>query len=694
MQTTLSKENAMHTATQNQQPLPIFTSVDIKQIEPVLKTILQNNLDMLEKLLSTQTDYSWSSLMQPLAELDNQLHKMWSPVAHLHSVMESDELRTIYNQCQPLLSNYHTTIIQNEKLFQAVHYIAKRADFDTLTPAERQAIQNDLRDFHLGGVDLPTEKKKRFAEIQLALSQLTTKFAENVLDATQKFFLEITDREQLAGLPEETIELAAHYAAARGKTGWAFTLDYPCYSAAMKYLDDRHLRRTLYTAYVTRASDQGPFAGEYDNTHLIEDILALRHEMATLVGYTNYADYALATRMAKTPDEVLSFLNDLVDRAKPFAEQEIKTLREFAAQCGHTETLEAWDLAYYSEKLRIAQYAISSETVRPWFPAEKVVDGMFNVLQKLFGIHIKENKKTDRWHADVRCFEIYDQENTLRGYLYTDLYARPHKRDGAWMDDARQRCKLSDGTVQLPVAFLTCNFTPPVGDRPSLLTQDDVETLFHETGHCLHHLMTTVDVSAVSGIQGVAWDAVEFPSQMLEHWCWQQETLRLISAHEITGEPLPDELFKKLLAAKNFQSGLAMLRQLEFSLFDFMLHLKFDPLKKQQTQRILNTIRKKVAVLPTPSFNRFQNSFSHIFAGGYAAGYYSYKWAEVLASDAFSLFEEKGIFDEATGHAFIKHILSQGGTTDPMTLFVAFRGRKPKVDALLRHSGLTTSAKN
>lgn len=671
----------------NQEPLPVFNAILPEQIEPALRHILSLNRTQLSELLN-HSSYNWDNLMIPLEEMDNRLNKMWSPISHLHSVMESEELRAVYNACLPLLTEYQTDLMQNEKLYQAVQTIANSNDYKHFNPTQKKTIENDLRDFKLAGVNLPPHLKSQFTELLKQLSALTTQFAENILDATHAWDLHVTDPNSLKGLPEQTLKLAEQTAQQQNKSGWVFTLDYPCYSTVMKYLENRELRWLMYEAYVTRASDQGPKAGQWDNTQVMEDILKIRHQLANLLGFPNFVEYSLITKMAKKPEQVLSFLNDLVLKSKSFAEREMQELREFAKSIDPIENLEAWDLAYYSEKLRESKYAVSQEELRAYFPLDKVLDGMFIVMNRLLGIKIKERHGVDTWHPQVKFFEVYDREDHLRGYFYTDFFARPHKRDGAWMDECRTRQRLADHTLQYPVAFLTCNFNRPLNNKPALLTHDDVQTVFHEFGHCLHHLLTQVDYSAVSGMNGVPWDAVEFPSQFFEHWCWNQETLTLISAHEKTGEPLPQSLYNKLIAAKNFQSGMQMLRQLEFSLFDFRLHLEFDPNKKAQVQTILDDVRQQVSVVPAPTFNRFQHSFSHIFAGGYAAGYYSYKWAEVLSSDAFSRFEEQGIFDPIAGHDFMKNILEQGGVYDPLELFVRFRGREPKIDALLRHSGL------
>jgi oligopeptidase A len=671
-----------------QSPLPMFSNVQPELIEPALKTIISENRTLINKLLQQATDYTWDNLLAPLEAMDARLTQMWSPVSHLHAVMESEALRAAYNACLPLLTEYHTELLQNESLYQAIQSIANGPEYQTLNAAQRKVIDNDLRDFRLAGVALPPPKKAQYAELQKKLSKLCTQFSENILDATHAWTLHVTDPEALLGMPQAALNIAQQNAEQRDLKGWVFTLDYPSYSSVMKYLAHREFRWLMYEAYVTRASDQGPHAGRFDNTLIMEEIVKVRHELATLLGFKNFAEYSLATKMADTPARVINFLGDLVEKSKAAAKQEIEELQAFAKKLDGIERLEAWDMAYYTEKLRESKYALSQEELRVYFPVNKVLSGMFTVMNKLYGIKIKERHDVDTWHAQVQFFEVYDANDNLRGYFYTDLYARPHKRDGAWMDGSRDRRRLAEGSVQYPVAFLTCNFARPVGNKPALLTHDDVQTLFHEFGHVLHHILTQVDYASLSGINGVPWDAVEFPSQFLEFWCFEKEALALISGHEETGEVMPDVLYNKLLAAKNFQSGMHMLRQLEFALFDFRLHLEYDPMKGQQVQAMLDDVRKQVAVINTPRFNRFQHSFSHVFSGGYAAGYYSYKWAEVLSADAFELFDQKGIFDFATGQKFLVNILEKGGVAEPMDLYIAFRGREPTIDALIKYSGL------
>ncbi|MHB1949052.1 MAG: oligopeptidase A [Gammaproteobacteria bacterium] len=671
--------------------LPRFSSILPEHIEPALKQVISENRNKLNEILSQEGPFTWDNLMAPVEEMNDRLSKMWSPVSHMHAVVETEGLRAAYKACLPLLTEYNTELMQNEKLYKAIRSIADSSDYANLNAAQRKVIQNELRDFKLAGVSLPPAEKARFGELQKKLSHLTTQFAEHLLDATHAWTLHVTDRNALKGLPEEVLAAAQQAAQEGGKTGWVFTLEYPVYAAVMKYLDNRELRWLMYEAYTTRASDQGPHAGQWDNSLVMEEILKLRHELANLLGFKNFAEYSLATKMADSPKRVMGFLNDLVEKSKAFGEKEIQELYAFAKQRDGVTEVEAWDLPFYSEKMREANYSLSQEDLRPYFPAYKALEGMFAVVNKLYGLRIVERKEVDTWHPQVQFFEVYDEKNNLRGYFYTDLYARPHKRDGAWMDDCRMRRRLADGSIQYPVAFLTCNFNRPLGNKPALLTHDEVLTLFHEFGHCMHHMLTQVDYAGVSGINGVAWDAVEFPSQFFEFWCWNKEALALISGHYETGESLPDALYNKLIATQNFQSGMQMLRQLEFAVFDFRVHLEYDPKQGGRIQQILDEVRSQIAVVKTPVFNRFQNSFSHVFAGGYAAGYYSYKWAEVLSSDAFSKFEEKGVFDEATGREFLHNILEQGGTREPMELFVAFRGREPSIEPLLRHSGLIAS---
>jgi len=669
--------------------LPPFSHIQAQHVEPAIDQVLADNRALVQKLLAEIKNPRWDNFVQPLEEADDRLSRIWAPVSHMNSVVNSDALREAYNACLPKISDYATEMGQNEDLFHAYDSIKKNAEeFNRLSAAQQKIIDNALLEFKLSGFDLHDEKKKRFKEIQQHLSKLTTRFEENVLDATQAWSKHISDEKLLAGLPESALGMAKQMAEQKQKDGWLFTLDFPSYYAVITYADDRELRHEMYTAYVTRASDQGPNAGEFDNSEVMEEILALRHESAQLLGFKNYAERSLARKMADTPEHVISFLNELADHSHAAAQKDLDELNTFAREQHNVDILEAWDIGYYSEKLREHKYQINQEQLKPYFPETRVVPGMFEVVKRLYGISITHKDGVDTWHPDVRFYEITDSEGKLRGQFYLDLYARENKRGGAWMDDCMGRHLLSNGQTQIPVAFLTCNLSQPVGNKPALFTHDEVTTLFHEFGHGLHHMLTKINYIGVSGINGVAWDAVELPSQFMENWCWEKEALDVITGHYETGEPLPDELFEKMYAARNFQSAMQMVRQLEFSLFDFRVHAEYDPAKGARVQEILDDVRQHVAVVRIPAFNRFQHGFTHIFSGGYAAGYYSYKWAEVLSADAFSKFEENGIFDQKTGNEFLHNILELGGSREPMELFKAFRGREPTIDALLRHNGI------
>ncbi|MEW8134935.1 MAG: oligopeptidase A [Candidatus Thiodiazotropha endolucinida] len=671
----------------NMQGLPAFSSITPDMVEPAMDQLLQENRQTIQQLLSSQQEYTWENLVEPLEKAEDRLSRTWSPVSHMNAVVNNEELRAAYNAMLPKLSEYATEVGQNGQLCNAYKQVTGEAGLDR---AQRKLLQNALLDFHLSGVDLEEDKKQRFKEISQELSQLTTKFEENLLDATNAWSKLITDESALQGLPESALALARQTAAQRDQEGWLLTLEYPSYLPVMTYADDRQLRREVYEAFATRASDQGPHAGQWDNTEAMERILELRHEQAGLLGFSNYADRSLAKKMARSSDEVIAFLTDLAERSRTQAERELNELREFASETYGFYDLQAWDIGYYAEKLRQVRHNISQEELKPYFPETRVLPGMFAVVERLYGIRIEETRGVDTWHPDVRFFEIRDSHNHLRGQFYLDLYARPKKRGGAWMDECATRF-FTDTMDQIPVAYLTCNFSPPVDGKPSLFTHDEVLTLFHEFGHGLHHLLTTVDYPAVAGINGVAWDAVELPSQFMENWCWEKAALDLISGHIDTGDPIPDELYRRMYTAKNFQSAMQMVRQLEFALFDFRIHREYDPRRGGCIYEILQEVRQQVAVITPPAWNRFAHGFSHIFAGGYAAGYYSYKWAEVLSADAFSLFEERGIFNADTGQAFLREVLQQGGSRDAMELFVAFRGREPEIEPLLRHSGILGS---
>ncbi len=672
--------------------LPPFAHIKPQHIEPAIDQILDDNRQQLEALLE-QPYFNWENLVQPLEEMSDRLQRAWSPVSHMNSVVNSDELREAYNQCLPKLSEYSTELGQNEKLYQAYKHIADDLNFANLDIAQQKIINNALRDFHLSGVDLDKNKKQRFKEIKQQLSKLKTQFEENILDATHAWYKQIKDEKDLSGLPAFAVAMSKQAAEQKKLEGWVFTLDAPSYMAVMMYADNRNLREEMYREFVTRASDQGSNAGKWDNSDIMQQILALRHELAELLSFNNYAELSLATKMAETTDDVFYFLNQLTEKCKTVAEQEYQELKDFVKSKYGMQDLEAWDIMYYSENLRQKKYAISQEELKPYFPEQRVLDGMFAVVNKIYGIQIKEIQGIETWHKAVRVFEIRDIDNNIRGQFYLDLYAREKKRGGAWMDDCQGRVIHQTGYLQIPVAYLTCNLTPPIGNEPALFTHQEVITLFHEFGHGLHHMLTQVDYLSVSGINGVAWDAVELPSQFLENWCWEREALDLIAAHYQTQEPMPADLFERMHAAKNFQSSMQMMRQIEFSIFDLKIHAEYQTSefksdKGLDIQAVLDNVRKNVAVIFPPTFNRFQHSFSHIFAGGYAAGYYSYKWAEVLSADAFSKFEEHGIFDRQTGLEFLHAVLEQGGSQEPMELFKVFRGREPEINALLRHAGI------
>ena len=677
----------MHNPLLEMDGLPPFSRIKPEHVEPAIDTLLQENRQAVEDLLARNDRYTWANLVAPLEALDDRLNRAWSPVSHMNSVVDSEALREAYNACLPRLSAFATEMGQHAGLYRAYRQLAEGGEYQALDTAQRKIIDNALRDFRLAGVALPEEQQRRFKAVMQELAELNARFEQNVLDATQAWHKTVGDEAGLAGLPDSARQRARQAAEAEGERGWRLGLDFPTYFAVITHADDRELRREIYEAYVTRASDQGPHAGQWDNGPVMERILALRHEAARLLGFANYAEYSLATKMASSPDQVMTFLQDLARRALPAARRELDELRAFARERHALETLEAWDVAYYAEKLRQHKYAISQEALRPYFPEPGVLQGLFGVVRRLYGLRIEEVGGVDVWHEDVRFFDIRDADGTLRGQFYLDLYARANKRGGAWMDECIRRRREGD-RVQIPVAYLTCNFTPPSGDGPALFTHDEVLTLFHEFGHGLHHMLTRIDYVGVSGIGGVPWDAVELPSQFMENWCWEREALDLFAVHYQSGEPLPDDMYRRMLAARNFQSAMQMVRQLEFALFDFRLHLEYDPARGARIHELLDEVRGQVAVIRPPGFNRFAHSFTHVFAGGYAAGYYSYKWAEVLSADAFSAFEESGIFDRDTGLRFLGAILEQGGSRDPLELFIEFRGREPGIDALLRHSGL------
>ncbi|MES1929098.1 oligopeptidase A [Salinisphaera dokdonensis CL-ES53] len=666
--------------------LPDFSAIAPEHAEPAVEQMITDARRAVDRAIAQSVDPSWENLVAPLDAAEDRIERAFSPVSHLHAVMDAPEWREAYQACLPKLTAFSSEIGQNTALFEAVQRLRDADVFDTLDAAQQRVVNDMLRDFRLSGVALDDEAKARFAEIAQRMSELSTNFQQNLLDATQAWRKHVTDEAELSGLPDSARALLAQNAANKDLDGWLVTLDAPSFIAVMTHADNRELRAEIYEAFSSRASEVGPQGGEYDNSAIMDEILALRHEAAGLLGFDNYAEKSLATKMADSPNQIEAFLLDLAERSRAPAEAELAELEALAAEDG-IKDMQAWDVGYYGEKLKEQRYNYSAEDLRPYFQAPQVIDGLFKVVERLYDIRITALDDVSTWHEDVTVYEIRDAENTRRGVFYLDPYAREGKRGGAWMDGFQTRRAGADG-IQLPVAFLTCNFSPPIGDEPALLTHDEVTTLFHEFGHGLHHMLTQVDYGPISGISGVEWDAVELPSQFMENWCWERESLDLFAAHYQTGEPLPQELFDKLYASRNHMAGWQMLRQVEISLFDLRLHRDYAP---QQGQSILDTlaaVRAEVAVMQPPSINRFPHSFMHIFAGGYAAGYYSYKWAEVLSADAFAAFEESSLFDKATGRRFLAEVLERGATRDALDNFVAFRGREPSIDALLRHSGL------
>ena len=672
--------------------LPAFDRIRPEHLGPALDRVFEDNARIIEAAASAPPD--WDLVVEPLESAADRLARIFGPISHLHAVRDSAELRQVYEAALPRLSEYYSMFGQHRGLFDAYRRLADSPAFAGFEPARRTAIEHALRDFRLSGIDLPEPQRERFRAITARLSELGNRFSQHVLDATDAFELPVSE-DRLAGLPDTDRQKAVKAGEERGHEQPVITLDGPTYQAVMMHADDRDLRQEVYSAWSTRASDQGPSAGRFDNAPLIEEILALRKEQAELLGFGSWAERQLADRMAGSVDEVLEFLRDLARRARPQAEREYQELVDYARDELGLEPLQAWDVGYASERLRQARYAISQEALRPYFPVDRAVSGLFEIVSRLFGIRVEEVNGWATWHPSVRTFEIHaDSDGSgkqLIGRFYLDLYARRHKQGGAWMDSFVGRRRTPGGS-QVPVAFLTCNFGGPGPDRPALLTHDEVTTLFHEFGHGLHHMLTRVEVASVAGISGVPWDAVELPSQFLENWCWHPESLALIAAHYETGEPLPEEMLERLLAARNFQSAIAMVRQLEFALFDFRLHHEYRPGEDAQVRRVLKEVRDEVAVIQPPDSNRFENAFGHIFSGGYAAGYYSYLWAEVLSADAFSRFEEEGIFAPAAGADFLEEVLARGGSEPPSELFRRFRGRDPDVAALLRHTGIVKEA--
>jgi oligopeptidase A len=668
----------------NTSGLPRFEAISPQHAKPALEELIAAHRQKLATLLDNPDARDFASLIIPLEEMHHELSRAWSPISHLQSVLDDPEWRDAYNASLPLMTEHGTELSQNKKLQEAYQEVANSMPEDA-SPAMRMLVEQELRDFRLAGVALPEADKARYREIAQELAALRAKFDQNVQDATDSWSFHTADESRIAGLPESVVQRTRDEAAAENVGGWWFKLDYPNYHAVMTHGDDRELRETFYRAWSTRASDQGPDP-QWDNSAVIDRILALRHEAVALVGFSNYADYSLATKMAGTVDEVMSFLAELADKSRSAARNELDQIKQLAAT-----PLEAWDISYYLEKLKQQKFSVSDEELRQYFPFTVVKQGLFDLTQKLYGISVDEVPDVERWHETVRYFELRDQRGQIVGSFYTDLFARKGKRGGAWMDECIVRKKL-DGDATPPVGYLVCNFPPPDASGNSLLTHTDVVTLFHEFGHMLHHLLTRVDYPSIAGINGVPWDAVELPSQFMENFAWSYEVLAQCSAHWETGDHLPRTVFDKLDASRHFGEALSMLRQIEFALFDFRLHANYNPDAGSRLLETLKAVRDEVSVIDHPTYNRSPHSFSHIFAGGYAAGYYSYKWAEVLAADAFAAFEESGIFDVETASRFRREILEIGGSRDFMEAYVAFRGRKPTLNALLRHSGIGKAA--
>jgi len=660
--------------------LPAFDKIEASHARPALEAVLADNRARLAEL-TAQPAPTFATLVVPVEELSYRLNRVWSPIGHLNAVANSAVMRAAYNECVPLLTEYASELGQNENLYAAYAYILKH-EGDRLESAQRKLVENALRDFRLAGVDLPLDRKARYREVMQQLAQLGTKFSENVLDAGRAYTRNVTDEAELAGLPANAVDRAAADAREANQLGWLLKLDQPTYMTVMTSAESEQLRRDIYEAWVTRASELGPSAGRFDNGPLIAELLPLRHELAQLLGFGNYAEYALATRMAKSIKQVLSFLDDLARRCIPAGRQEFSDLEEFAGR-----KLNAWDLAYYAERLQETRFKVSQEALRPYFPLPKVLSGLFALTQRLYGITVRERPGVSVWHPSVRYYDLLDSKGGLVAGFYLDPYSRTEKRSGAWMDECVSAKSLPSGTA-LPVAQLVCNFTTPVGSAPSLLTHDEVTTLFHEFGHGLHHMLTRVAYPSIAGINGVSWDAVELPSQFMENFVWRREVLPLISAHVTTGEPLPVDMLQRLIGTRTFNAALDTLRQIELASFDFELHANFDPTAGAKVADTLAAVKRRIAVVPAAPFNRMPSSFAHIFAGGYAAGYYSYKWAEVLAADAFEAFEEAGVFDSKTATRFRESILARGGSLDAMEAFVQFRGRQPDVRPLLKQTGI------
>jgi len=664
--------------------LPRFDEFKPEYVAPAVDVLLAECRQAVDRLVAEETPISWDSFVQPLIDANERLGRAWGQVGHLNAVVNTPELRDAYNTALPKVTQYWTELGQNQALFERYRMLSKAPEFARLSAPRRRIIENELRDFRLGGAELPPERKARYSAVRERLAELGSRFSDNLLDSTDAFSHVETDRNRLAGLPEDVLEAALKAAQDAKLDGWKLTLQMPSYFPVMQYAEDRSLREQMYRAYVTRAAEFGK--PEWNNTPIIREVLQLRRELARLLDFDSFAEYSLEPKMATSPQQVLDFLRDLGKRAKPYAERDLAELKEFARMDLGIDDLQSWDVAFASERLRKARYAFSDQEVKQYFPEDQVLAGMFGLVERLYGVNIRRDRAVT-WHPDVGFFSLVDRVGNTVGQFYLDLYARQGKRGGAWMDDAIARRRRADA-IQAPVAYLTCNFSAPVGGKPALLTHDEVSTLFHEFGHGLHHLLTRVEDLPVSGINGVEWDAVELPSQFMENFCWEWEVIAPMTRHVDSGERLPHALFERMLAAKNFQIGMQTVRQLEFALFDMLIHSAYDPNGAETPDDVLARVRAEVAVLVPPPYNRFSNSFSHIFGGGYAAGYYSYKWAEVLSADVYSLFEETGVMNPDTGRRFRDEVLGVGGSRPALESFVAFRGREPRIDALLRHNGM------
>lgn len=670
--------------------LPPFSQIKLEHIEPAVRELLAENQKIINGLLASETPYTWDNLIYPLENMNDNLRETWGIVKHLNAVNDNPNLRKVYDTVLPLVTEYFINLGHNSNVYEAIVSVQKSTEYEKLNLEQKKVVENYLHDYQLSGISLEKEKKEQFKILQQKLSQVKNRFSHNVLDATDSWFLLITDETRLSGLPTHTIQQAKKAAEKNQELGWRITLDYPCYHAVMSFAEDRELRKEVYTGYHTLASDQSSFGSQWDNAQEIVEELQIKQKIAALLGFECFAEYSLVKKMLKKPNDVMQFLQELIIPLKKQALEDSETLQIFAAEEFHITDIQAWDIGFLSEKLLEKHYTLSEEALRSYFPESQVIQGLFSVVKKLFNINIQKIDTVDIWDPTVQLFEMRDEGNQLLGRFYMDLYARPHKRKGAWCDSCKSRKKMVDGSIQTPISYVVCNFRPALEEeKEALLSHEEVITLFHEFGHCLHFILAKVIYPSIGPDRGVSWDAIELPSQLMENWCWEEEVMPLISKHIETGESLPEDLFTKLKSSKNFLVGLSMVRQLEFALFDFELHLQKNPSTYLDVLSILHKVRDKTSVIPVPTFNRFPNTFSHIFAGGYAAGYYSYLWSEVLSADTFNFFKEKQqVFDQAVAKRYLQEILEPGGSKEFMDLYLAFRGRPPRVEALLKDWGL------